>query len=106
MVSTIKKASMALMIAAFATIMLGGYAAANTHVVYACGHHCGGCGGCGGFDQCGSCGGFGGGFDQCGSCGGFGGGFDQCGSCGFGNSWNWNGGWGGFLGGGWGNCFC
>ncbi len=51
MVSTIKKASVAFMVAAFATIMLGGYTAANTHVVYACGHHCGGCG-----FSCGGCG--------------------------------------------------
>ncbi|HXT83034.1 MAG TPA: hypothetical protein VN704_01695, partial [Verrucomicrobiae bacterium] len=62
---TKKQASVALVITAFATIMIAGSIALNIPSVYACGHGCGGgCGGCG----------FGGGFDGCGGCG-FGGGF-------------------------------
>jgi hypothetical protein len=72
--ATKKNASIALIVVAFATIMVAAPLALNIRSVYACGHFCGGCGGCGGcWDGCGGCGGCGG-FDfGCGGCGGWGG---------------------------------
>ena len=52
--ATKKNASIALIVVAFATIMVAAPLALNIRSVYACGHFCGG--GCGG---CGGCGGWG-----------------------------------------------
>gem|GEM_PF-3955832 len=95
MVSTIKKVSAALIVAAFATIMFSGYIAANTNLVYAWSHHHhhGGFGFGFGGGCCGSCGGCG--INPCNSCGGF-----------WGNNWNWGGLANILWGNGWNNCFC